>query len=81
MTFLTLDLGNRELEILLTQGGDFHIIFIFDLELDLEGLVIGGCSRYLYLLDTQLVIDDNCRVGAQLDRATELFGFLLLGWL
>ena len=81
MFFLALNLNNRELEVLFTQGSDFHVILILDLILNLERLVIGRCCRHLDFLYTQLVVDDDGSIGTKLDRAVELLGFLLLGGL
>ena len=64
-----LDLRNGKLEILLAQCLDLDVVFILDLVFNLERFVIGRDGRHLHVLHTQLVVDDNRRVRAKLERA------------
>ena len=57
--FLFLHLGNREFQVLGTQGGDFHIILVLDIVFNLEDLIVGRCCRHFDVLHAQLVVDDR----------------------
>ena len=79
MPLLFLDLGDGKLEVFTTERENLDIVLVLDLILYLEGRIIGlGCTD-LDVLGPQLVVNDDCRVRAQLEGSVELLGLLLLG--
>ena len=78
MPLLFLNLGNGKLEVFTTERENLDIVLVLDLILYLEGRIIGLSGTDLDVLGTQLVVNNDCRVRAQLEGSVVLLGLFLL---